>query len=107
MAQGNALNSNNIAKVANVEVTLCAELGRAKLQLKDAIEYDTGSIVMLNKTANDPVDIFVNDILIAKGKIVAIEDTYGIKIVEIVENNTQEPKEEEWENLPDTREILK
>ncbi|MBQ7286152.1 MAG: FliM/FliN family flagellar motor switch protein, partial [Candidatus Gastranaerophilales bacterium] len=43
--------------------------------------------------ANDPVDIFVNDILIARGKIVAIEDTYGIKIVEIVENNNQEPKE--------------
>ena len=94
MAQGDALDSNNIAKVANVEVTLCAELGRAKLQLKDAIEYDSGSIVMLNKTANEPIDIFVNDILIAKGKIVAIEDTYGVKIVEIIENNKEkEPKE--------------
>lgn len=86
-AQGNILDSNNIAKVANVQVTMCAELGRAKIQLKDAIEYDTGSIITLDKTNNDPIDIFVNDILIAKGKIVAIEDTYGIKIVEIVENN--------------------
>ena len=86
MAQNSTLNSDNISKVANVEVTLCAELGRAKLQLKDAIEYDTGSIIVLDKNMNDPVDIFVNDILIARGKIVAIEDTYGIKIVEIIEN---------------------
>ena len=80
----------NIAKVANVEVTLSAELGRTKLQLKDAIEYDEGSIIALDKAMSDPVDVFVNDILIAKGKIVAIEDTYGIKIVEIVENKELE-----------------
>lgn len=89
-AQNNIVDSKNIAKVANVEVTLCAELGRAKLQLKDAIEYDTGSIITLDKLSTDPIDIFVNDILIAKGKIVAIEDSYGIKIVEIVENNKPE-----------------
>lgn len=88
--QGNMIDSKNIAKVANVEVNLCAELGRAKLQLKDAIEYDTGSIITLDKNSNDPIDIFVNDILIARGKIVAIEDTYGIKIVEIVENKDLE-----------------
>ena len=92
-AQENIINSKNIAKVANVEVTLCAELGRAKLQLKDAIEYDTGSIITLDKTTTDPIDIFVDDILIAKGKIVAIEDTYGIKIVEIIENNKLEKKQ--------------
>ena len=87
IAQGKVLDINNIAKVANVEVTLRAELGCAKLQLKDIIEYDSGSIVTLEKNVNEPVDVFVNDILIARGKIVAIEDTYGIKIVEIIENN--------------------
>lgn len=82
----------NISKVANVEVTLCAELGRAKLLLKDAIEYDAGSIITLDKINNEPVNIYVDDILIAKGKIVAIEDSYGIKIVEIIENKTLEKK---------------
>lgn len=91
-AQKNLMNLENIAKVANVEVSLCAELGKAKIQLKDAIEYDTGSIITLDKTNTDPIDIFVNDILIARGKIVAIEDTYGIKIVEIVENKDLENK---------------
>lgn len=89
-AQDNMMDLKNIAKVANVEVTLSAELGRAKLQLKDAIEYDEGSIIALDKTTTDPVDIFVDDILIARGKVVAIEDTYGVKIVEIVENKELE-----------------
>ena len=80
------IESGNIAKVANVEVTLCAELGKTKLPLKDIIEYDTGSIITLDKTSNEPVNIYVDDILIAKGQIIAIDDTYGIKIVEIVEN---------------------
>ena len=84
--------NNNISKVANVEVKLTAELGKTKLNLRDIIEYDTGSVIMLDKTSNEPVDIFVNDILIAKGKIVAIEDTYGVKIVEIIDNNKIENK---------------
>jgi len=86
------LDLKNIAKVANVEVTLCAELGRAKLSLKDAIEYDSGSIITLDKINNEPINVYVDDILIAKGKIVAIEDTYGIKIVEIIENKSLEKK---------------
>ena len=80
----------DISKVAKVQVTLCAELGRAKLPLKDVIEYDTGSVITLDKTTSSSVDIFVDDILIAKGKIVAIEDSYGIKIVEIIENKSIE-----------------
>ena len=90
IAEENTGNTDNIAKVANVEVTLCAELGKTKLPLKDVIEYDSGSIVMLDKMNNDPVNIYVDDILIAKGQIVAIDDTYGIKIVELVENKQTE-----------------
>lgn len=85
-------NTDNISKVANVEVTLCAELGKAKLMLEEAIEYDTGSIITLDKMKNDPVNIYVDDILIAKGQIIAIDDTYGIKIVEIVENKQIDEK---------------
>ena len=80
---------DNISKVANVEVKLTAELGRTKLNLRDVIEYDSGSIVMLDKSENDPVDIYVNEIMIARGKIVAIEDSYGIQIVEILDNKKE------------------
>ncbi len=92
LAEENQVITDNISKVANVEVKLSAELGRTKMHLRDVIEYDTGSIIMLDKTQNDPIDIYVNDVLIARGTIVAIEDTYGVKIVEIVENNKIENK---------------
>ena len=85
-------NFKNISKVGNVEVTLCAELGKAKITLKDAIEYDEGSIVVLDKLEDEPINVYVDDILIARAKIVAIEDTYGIKIVEIIENKNLENK---------------
>jgi len=85
-------NDSKISKVANVVVKLSAELGRTKLSLKDVMEYDTGSIIVLDKLCSEPVDIFVNEVLIARGKVVAIEDTYGVKIVEIVDNNPAENK---------------
>ena len=83
-------NFEDISKVAKVEVMLCAELGKAKISLQDAIEYDAGSIITLDKLSNDPVNVYVDDILIARGKIVAVEDTYGIKIEEIIENKQEE-----------------
>ena len=90
LAETTENNYDNISKIAKVEVLLCAELGRAKISLQDAIEYDTGSVITLDKLCNDPINIYVNDILIAKGKIVAVEDTYGIKIVELIENKSEE-----------------
>lgn len=88
--QNGAINFENISKVKNVSVALYAELGKTKLSLKDIIEYDEGSVITLDKLADEPVDIFVDDILIAKAKIVALEDSYGVKIVEIAKNKNQE-----------------
>ena len=89
----NIAENDKISRVANVEVKLSAELGRTTLPLKDVMEYDAGSIIVLDRLNDEPIDVFVNDILIAKGKIVAIEDTYGIKVTEIVDNNPKENSE--------------
>ena len=93
LIEENITDSDKISKVAKVEVKLSAELGKTTLPLKDVMEYDAGSIIVLDRLDNEPIDVFVNDILIAKGKIVAIEDTYGIKITDIVDNNPKEKKE--------------
>ena len=87
LTKDSELNLEDISKVANVEVTLCAELGKAQLSLKDVIEYDKGSVIQLAKFMNEPVNVYVTDILIAKAEIVAIENSYGIKIVEILDEN--------------------
>ena len=55
-------NQENILKVGNVEVFMRAELGKTTISLKNAMEYDEGSIVMLDNLTQDPVDIYVDDI---------------------------------------------
>ena len=84
------INIKNLEKIKNVKVRLYAELGKTNITLKEAVEYDAGSIIDLNKFEDETVDIYVDDILIAKAKIVAIDDSYGIKIVEIIENKNKQ-----------------
>ncbi len=85
----------NLEKIKNVKVRLYAELGKTNISLKDAIEYDSGSIIDLNKMEDETVDVYVDDILIAKAKIVAIEDSYGIKIVEIMDYKKEQQEDQD------------
>ena len=85
----------NLEKIKNVKVRLYAELGKTTISLKDAIEYDSGSVIDLNKMEDETVDVYVDDILIAKAKIVAIEDSYGIKIVEIMDYKKEQQEDQD------------
>ena len=60
------INIKNLEKIKNVKVRLYAELGKTNITLKDAVEYDTGSIIDLNKFEDETVDIYVDDILTKK-----------------------------------------
>lgn len=82
----------NIAKVANIQVELEAEFGTTQLAVQEAIEYDSGTVIKLDNFTTEPINIFVNGILIAKAKIVAIEGHYGIKIVEIIDKDSSGEK---------------
>lgn len=79
-------NFENLAKIANVEVKLTAQLGKTKVPLKDILRYENGSIVTLDKKEEEPVDIFVDSVLVARGAIVALDNCYGVKITEIIKN---------------------
>ena len=78
-------NFANLAKIANVEVKLTAQLGKAKVPLKDILRYDSGTIVLLDNKENEPVDIFVDNVRGARGTIVAVDNCYGVKVTEILE----------------------
>lgn len=75
-----------------VHLKVRAELGRTCLQLKDALQLSPGSVVDLEKLADDPVDLYVNDLLIARGEVVVINDLFCIRITEVF---SQSPGEEE------------
>ena len=80
-------NFENLAKIANVEVKLTAQLGKTKVLLKDILRYQPGTLVMLDNKEEEPVDIFVDSVLVARGAVAALDNHYGVKITEIIENS--------------------
>jgi flagellar motor switch protein FliN/FliY len=68
----------------DVELPVSVSFGRAHLLLKDVIKLTTGSIVELNRSVSEPVDIIVNNCVIARGEVVVIEGNFGVRIQQVV-----------------------
>jgi flagellar motor switch protein FliN/FliY len=67
-----------------VELPVSVSFGRAELPLKDVLKLTTGSIVELNRSVNEPVEVIVNNCVIARGEVVVVEGNYGVRIEEII-----------------------
>lgn len=67
----------------DVEVTLEARLGRIVMPISELMSLRTDSVVSLDTRLNEPVELLLNDTLVARGEIVAVDDMFGIRIVEI------------------------
>ena len=68
----------------DVELPVSVSFGRAQLPLKDVIKLTSGSIVELNRSVTEPVEIIVNNCVIARGEVVVIEGNYGVRIDQII-----------------------
>jgi flagellar motor switch protein FliN/FliY len=68
----------------DIPLQLTVELGRTKMPIKEILDLGPGSIVELDKLAGEPVDILVNNKLIAKGEVVVIDESFGVRITDIV-----------------------
>jgi flagellar motor switch protein FliN/FliY len=58
-------------------------LGQTELSLRDVVSMTTGSVFELDKLSSEPVDLFVNNILIARGEVVVVDDKFAVKISEL------------------------
>ena len=74
----------NLDFLLDVPLQLTVELGRTNLEIRQILELGKGSVVELDKLAGEPVEIYVNGKLIAKGEVVTIDENFGVKIVDIV-----------------------
>lgn len=83
---GNAVapGNENINLIMDVPLEVTVELGRTTKSIKDILEFTPGTIVELNKIAGEPIDVLVNGKYVAKGEVVVIEESFGIKITEII-----------------------
>ncbi|MGJ5820735.1 flagellar motor switch protein FliN [Paludibaculum fermentans] len=76
--------SRTLDLLMEVELPVGVSFGRAQMRLKDAIKLTTGSIVELNRSVAEPVEIIVNNCVIARGEVVVVEGNYGVRIKEII-----------------------
>jgi flagellar motor switch protein FliN/FliY len=70
--------------VLDVNVRLALEVGRARLSIREFLQLAPGSIVELERPAGDPLDVYVNDRLVAHGEVVMVNDRYGVRFTEAV-----------------------
>ena len=70
--------------IRDVELDLRIEFGRTQMYLEDVLKLRKGSVVALDKLAGDPVDIFVNGRLIAKGEVLVLNDNFCVRVAELI-----------------------
>jgi flagellar motor switch protein FliN/FliY len=84
LAAATAGGGRSLEFLGEVELGVTAELGRARLTVRNVLNLAPGSIVELDRTAGSPVDVLVNGTLIARGEVVVVDEEFGIRISEIV-----------------------
>ncbi len=75
---------SNMDMIMDVPLQVTVELGRTRMLIKEILDLGPGSIVELDKLAGEPVDILVNNKLIAKGEVVVIDESFGVRITDII-----------------------
>ncbi|MBM7647121.1 flagellar motor switch protein FliN/FliY [Bacillus ectoiniformans] len=75
--------TRNLNMLLDIPLQVTVELGRTNRSVKDILDLSSGSIIELDKLAGEPVDILVNNRLIATGEVVVIEENFGVRITEI------------------------
>jgi len=77
----------------NIPVTLSIEVGRATIKIRDLMRLTQGSVVELDRIAGEPLDLLVNNTVVAQGEVVLVNDRYGIRLTRVV------PASERLDNL--------
>jgi len=82
-AKGEA--NRNLELLLDVEIPISVEVGRTEMSLEEVLELVPGSVIALDKKSEEPVDLRVNGKLVARGEVVLVDDTYGLRITQVVD----------------------
>ena len=81
---GAMASQENIGLIMDVPLEVTVELGRTRKSISDILEFAPGTIIELDKIAGEPIDVLVNGKFVAKGEVVVIEESFGIRVTEII-----------------------
>lgn len=82
----NGIAPENIDLIMDVPLEVTVELGRTSKSIKEILDFSPGTIIELDKLAGEPVDVLVNGKFVAKGEVVVIEESFGIRVTEIIKD---------------------
>ena len=83
-AQGGPDASRRLDMLLDVPLDVSVELGRTRMSIHDLLALGPGSVIELDKVAGEPLDILINDRLVARGEAVVVNDKFGVRITDIV-----------------------
>ncbi len=83
-AEGADKGQINVDVLQNIPVTLSIEVGRAVIKIRDLMRLTQGSVVELDRIAGEPLDLLVNNTVVAQGEVVLINERYGIRLTRVV-----------------------
>lgn len=76
--------ASGLGRVRDIPLEVTVELGRTRLLIRDILDLSPGSIIELDKIAGEPVDLFANGMLVARGEVIVIDDNFGVRVTEII-----------------------
>jgi flagellar motor switch protein FliN len=77
----------DLDRILDVKVALTVELGRCRVRIADVLSLNPGSVVEFPKSSDEPLDIRINDQLVARGEAVVVGERYGVRVIEVVSPN--------------------
>ena len=92
MAQTQKDTPKNGSRLDDVDVTLSVELGRSVLTLDAALDLGEQSMMELNRNVGDPVDIRLNGRLFARGEVVTVNEYFGVRLTQLVDDGPEEAR---------------
>jgi len=91
-ANESVLDKKSLDFILDIPLQVTVELGRTKMLVKDVLQLNQGAVVELTKLAGEPLDIFVNSKLVARGEAVVVNEKFGVRLVDIVSPNERVEK---------------
>lgn len=83
-APTSSMSDRNLSLILDIPLKVSVELGRTKMPVSELLNLTQGSVIELNKLAGEPMEVYVNDKLIARGEAVVVNEKFGVRLTDII-----------------------
>jgi flagellar motor switch protein FliN/FliY len=81
---GGAGAANNLEFILDIPMQVTVQVGSARMQIREILQLGQGSVIELEKLAGEPLEVLVNNKLVAKGEVVVVNDKFGIRLTDVI-----------------------